>query len=58
MRFAAQQRHNELDWSILDVEPEEWERRMADLRVAAAANGFPVSAPQAAANGQHAEPLS
>lgn len=32
MRFAAQRAQNELDWSILDVEPEEWERRMADLR--------------------------
>ena len=33
---------DKLEWSILDVEPEEWERRLADLGVAAAANGFPV----------------
>ncbi|MFN8464549.1 MAG: hypothetical protein U0X20_03325 [Caldilineaceae bacterium] len=57
MRFAAQQTQNELDWSILDVEPEEWDRRMADLGVTAAANGFPVYvAAQAVTNGQQAEP--
>jgi hypothetical protein len=42
MRAAAQQVPTQLDWSVLDVEPEEWDRRMADLGVAAAANGFPV----------------
>lgn len=57
MRFAVKLIQNELDWSILDAEPEEWDRRMADLGVAAMANGFPVyTAAQAAANGQHAEP--
>ena len=29
MRFAAKFGANELDWSILDVEQEEWERRLA-----------------------------
>ena len=44
MRLAAKQVQNQLDWSVLDVEPEEWDRRMADLGVSAAANGFPLSA--------------
>ncbi len=44
MRLAAKQVQNQLDWSVLDVEPEEWDRRMVDLGVAAAANGFPFLA--------------
>jgi hypothetical protein len=42
MRWAAKARQDKLEWSILDVEQDEWERRLADLGVAAAANGFPV----------------
>ena len=48
MRWAKQAGESKLDWSILDVEQEEWERRLADLGVAAAANGFPVYSPAAA----------
>jgi hypothetical protein len=44
MRLMAKRVQTQLDWSILDVEPEEWDRRMADLGVAAAANGFPFPA--------------
>ncbi|MFN8468473.1 MAG: hypothetical protein U0X20_23145 [Caldilineaceae bacterium] len=44
MRLTRKQVQNRLDWSILDVEQEEWDERMADLGVAAAANGFPLSA--------------
>lgn len=42
MRLAAKAPRNELEWSILDVEQDEWERRLAELGVAAAANGIPV----------------
>ena len=41
MRLAAKQVPNQVDWTVLDVEPKEWERRMADLGISAAANGFP-----------------
>ena len=33
MRLAAKQVPNQVEWSVLDVEPEEWDRRMADLGV-------------------------
>ena len=48
MRWAAKAGQDKLEWSILDVEQDEWERRLAELGVAAAANGFPVypSAPR------------
>ncbi len=42
MRFATKRVEKLLDWSVLEIEQEEWDRRMADLGVAAAANGFPV----------------
>ncbi len=45
MRLTTKQVQNRLDWSVLDVEQEEWDRRMADLGVAAAANGFPFHPP-------------
>jgi hypothetical protein len=35
---------NQLEWSVLDVEEDEWKRRMAALDLAAAANGFPLAA--------------
>jgi hypothetical protein len=41
MRLAVKRVPDQMDWTVLDVEPEEWERRMADLAVSAAANGFP-----------------
>ncbi len=34
---------NHVEWSILDVDEDEWERRINVLDVAAAANGFPVA---------------
>jgi hypothetical protein len=34
---------NQVEWSVLDVEEDEWNRRVAALDVAAAANGFPVA---------------
>jgi hypothetical protein len=53
MKLAAKQVHNQLDWSVLDIEPAEWDRRMGDLGVAAVANGFPLyAAAQAGTNGQ------
>lgn len=42
MRLAAKQVRSQLEWSILDVEQDEWDRQVAGLDVAAAANGFPV----------------
>lgn len=43
MRFAAKRAEQQrLDWSVLEIEQDEWDRRMADLGVAAAANGFPI----------------
>ena len=42
MKLAAKQVRSQLEWSILDVEQEEWDRQVASLDVAAAANGFPV----------------
>ena len=42
MRWTAKAGQDKLEWSILDVEPDEWERRLAELDVAAAANGFPI----------------
>lgn len=47
MRWAAKAGESKLDWSILEVEQEEWERRLAELDVAAA-NGFAVYPPAAA----------
>ena len=44
MRLAPKQVQNRLDWVILDVEQEEWDRRMSELGAAAAANGFPAFA--------------
>ena len=44
MRLAPKQMQNQLDWVILDVEQEEWDRWMAELGAAAAANGFPAYA--------------
>ena len=41
MRLAAKQARSQLEWSILDVEQEEWDRQVASLDVAAA-NGFPI----------------
>lgn len=41
MRLARQVQ-NELDWRILDVEQDEWDRRLADI-CSAAANGIPLS---------------
>lgn len=35
---------NQVEWRVLDVEEDEWNRRIAALDVAAAANGFPVAA--------------
>ncbi len=35
---------NQVEWSVLDVEEDEWDRRMGALDAAAAANGFPVAA--------------
>ena len=35
---------NHIEWSILDVEEDEWDRRINAIDVAAAANGFPVAA--------------
>ncbi len=43
MRLSPKQVQNQLDWTILDVEQEEWDQLMADLGVAAA-NGFPFAA--------------
>ena len=51
MRQEARAGQDKLEWSILDVEPEEWERRLADLGAAAAANGFPVYAAAPLAQG-------
>ena len=57
MRAIAKQMHNQLDWSVLDIEPEEWDRRMAALGVAADASGVPVyAAAQAGTNGQDSGP--
>jgi hypothetical protein len=42
MRLAAKQTRSQLEWSILDVEQEEWDQQVASLDVTAAANGFPV----------------
>lgn len=42
MRWAAKAGQDKLEWSILDVEQETWEQRLAELGVAAATNGFPV----------------
>ncbi len=58
MRLTAKAPQNELEWSILDVEQDEWERRLAELGVAAAANGFPVypGAAQAIDKEDHAAP--
>lgn len=57
MRWAAKARQDKLEWSILDVEQDEWERRLAALDVAAAANGFPVyrAAPQDSDKASHIE---
>ena len=44
MRWAAKAGQDKLEWSILDVEAEEWERQLAALGVAATANGFPAYA--------------
>jgi hypothetical protein len=42
MRFVAKRvEQQRLDWNVLEIEQDEWDRRMADLGVAAAANGFP-----------------
>ncbi len=56
MRLAAKQARSQLEWSILDVEQEEWDRQVASLDVAAAANGFPVyvAAEPAGAKGEGA----
>lgn len=35
---------NQVEWNVLDVEEDEWNRRMAALDVATVANGFPVAA--------------
>ena len=43
MRLAAKQVRSQLEWSILDVEQDEWDRQVGSLDVAAAANGFPVN---------------
>ena len=48
MHWAKQAGESQLDWSILDVDQEEWERRLAALGVAEAANGFPVYSPSTA----------
>ena len=42
MRLAAKQVRSQLEWSILDVEQDEWDRQVGSLDVVAAANGFPV----------------
>ena len=42
MRLAAKQVRSQLEWRILDVEQDEWDRQVGSLDVAAAANGFPV----------------
>jgi hypothetical protein len=43
MRLAVKRAEKQqLNWSVLEIEPDEWDRRMASLDVAAAANGFPV----------------
>ena len=39
MRLAAKQGRSQLEWSILDVEQQEWDRQVAGPDVAAAANG-------------------
>jgi hypothetical protein len=44
MRRAAKQVQHQLDWRFLDVEEEEWDRRLAEFDMAAAANGFPAPA--------------
>ncbi len=49
MRLAPKQVQNQLDWTILDVEQEEWDQLMAKLGAAAAANGFPAYAATKAA---------
>ncbi len=42
MRFAAKRAaQRQLDWHVLEIEQEEWDRRMADLGIAAA-NGCPI----------------
>ncbi len=41
MRWAKQAGESKLEWSILDVDQEEWERRLAELGVAAAPTAFP-----------------
>jgi hypothetical protein len=51
MRWAAKAGQEKLEWRILDVEQDEWEQRLADLGVAAAANGFPVYPAAPAAQG-------
>ncbi len=58
MQWPAKAGQEKLEWSILDVEPDEWERRLADLGVAAAANGFPVypAAPAAQSAGLRVPP--
>jgi hypothetical protein len=47
MHWAKQAGESKLDWSILDVDQEEWERRLAELHVAAA-NGLRAYQPAAA----------
>lgn len=58
MRWAARAGQDKLEWSILDVEQDEWERRLGELGVAAAANGFPVypAAAQTTDEESHAAP--
>lgn len=56
MRWTGTAGQDKLEWSILDVEQDEWERRLADLGITAAANGFPVypAAPQGPDKGSSA----
>lgn len=60
MRLAAKQGRSQLEWSILDVEQQEWDRQVAGLDVSAAANGFPVfvAAKSAGANRQNGDRLA
>jgi hypothetical protein len=53
MRLANKQAQNKLDWRILDVEEEEWDRRLAEI-CGAAANGIPL-ATAAPPRGLHAQ---
>jgi hypothetical protein len=36
---------NQVEWSVLDIEEDEWNHHIAALDVAAVANGFPVVTP-------------